>query len=206
MFRTAHTLGCILVLIVVAVLVTPGISQAQRGGGRGGGGGHYGGASVGGYHPGAYHGAAYSGGYRPGYGNYRYPYANYGYRPYYGSYGYDPFYDGGATYATPSSDTYQSFYPPPAVIPSDTSAHIAVSVPADAQIWFDDTATTSTGTLRQFNSPALTSGNFSYEIKARWSENGNAVTQTQKVEVTPGAHASVSFPIPPRKSTATKER
>ena len=116
MFRTAHTLGCMLVLTVVAVLVTPGISQAQRGGGRGGGG-HYSGAHVGSYHPGGYHGAAYPGGYHPGYGNYRYPYANYGsygYYPYlynsYPSYDYGaaPLYDGGATYATPSSDTYQA--------------------------------------------------------------------------------------------------
>jgi uncharacterized protein (TIGR03000 family) len=195
-------------LTVVAVLVTPGISQAQRGGGRGGGG-HYSGAHVGSYRPGGYHGAAYPGGYHPGYGNYRS--ANYGYRPYYGSYGYSPYLynsfpsydygaasldDGGATYATPSSDTYQANYPPPPAIPLDTSAHVTVTVPEGAEIWFDGTATTSTGTVRQFNSPALTSGNFSYEIRARWSENGREVTQTQRVEVTPGAHVNVGFPVP----------
>ena len=76
MFRTAHTLGCILVLSVVAVFVTPGLSQAQRGG-RGGGGAHVGGyhgaVHVGGYHAGGYHygDGRYNGGYR-------YPYANYG--------------------------------------------------------------------------------------------------------------------------------
>jgi uncharacterized protein (TIGR03000 family) len=216
MFRTAHTLGCILVLTVVAVLVTPGISQAQRGGGRGGGG-HYGGARVGGYqgaaHVGGYHAAGYHygdgryfGGYHPYYGSYGYyPYLYNSYPSY--DYGAAPLFDAGATYATPSSDTYQANYPPPTVtIPSDASAHITVSVPADAQIWFDDTATTSTGTVREFNTPALTSGNFSYEIRARWNENGRDVTQTRRVEVTPGAHVSLSFPIPPWKSTATKER
>jgi uncharacterized protein (TIGR03000 family) len=223
MFRTSHTLGCILALSVVMVLVTPGLSQAQRGGH--GGGGHYGGAHVGGYHGavhvGGYHAGAYHSGYHYGdgryYGGYRYPYAHYGYRPYYGSYGYYPYlyntypsydfgysgsydagplYYGGAAYSTPSSDTYQAFYPPPAVIPTDTSAHINVTVPADAEIWFDDNKTTSTGSVRQFNSPPLTAGKHSYEIRARWRENGREVTQTQQVEVTPSAHVSVSFPVP----------
>jgi uncharacterized protein (TIGR03000 family) len=209
MIRTTHTLGCILVLSMVAVLMTPGLSHAQRGGR--GGGGHYGGAHVGSYHPGAYRGAAI-------YGAYRYPYARDGYRPYYGSYRYYPYlynsypsYDSGylgtygvaplvygdATYGTPSSNTYQAFYPPPAVtIPSDTNAYITVRVPPGANIWFDGTATTSTGTVRQFNSPPLTPGKHSYEIRARWSEDGREVTQTQRVEVTPGAHVSVSFPVP----------
>jgi uncharacterized protein (TIGR03000 family) len=212
MFRKAHTLGCILVLSVTAVLVTPGLSQAQRGGH--GGGGHYSGAHVGGYrgavHVGSYHAGAYHGGDHYGdghyYGGYRYPYAHYGYYPdlyntypsydsgYFGSYGAAPLYSGDATYGTPSSDTYQAFYPPPTVIPSDTGAQVTVTVPAGAEIWFDGTATTSTGTVRQFNSPPLTPGKHSYEIRAHWSENGHEATQSQRVEVTPGAHISVSFP------------
>jgi uncharacterized protein (TIGR03000 family) len=212
MFRTTHTLGCILVLSMAAALVTPGLSQAQRGGR--GGGGHYGGASVGGYRGGAFRGPA-------SYGGNRYPYARYGYgygyspyyggysSPYYGSYypysydvptydsGYSPMYYGNATYGTPSSGAYQAFYPPPAIVtPADTSAYISVNVPAGAEIWFDGTPTSSTGTVRQFNSPPLTPGNHSYEIRARWSDDGREVTQTQRVEVTPGAHVNVSFPAP----------
>jgi uncharacterized protein (TIGR03000 family) len=213
MFRTAHTLGGILVLSVAAVLVTPGHSHAR------GGGGHYRGAHVGGYHGavhfGGYHAGAYHSGYHYGdgryYGGYRYPYAHYGYRPYYGSYGYYPYlyntypsYDygaapvsyGNATYGTQSSDAYQAFYPPPTVIPSDTSAHVTVTVPEGGEIWFDGTATSSTGTVRQFNSPPLTSGNHSYEIRARWNEHGREVTQSQRVVVTPGAHVTASFPAP----------
>jgi uncharacterized protein (TIGR03000 family) len=213
MFRTAHTLGGILVLSVAAVLVTPGLSQAQRGGGHSSGahvGGYHGAVHVGGYHAGAYHNGYHYGDSRY-YGGYRYPYAYYGYRPYYGSYGYYPYlydtypsydngaaplYYGNANYGTQSSDAYQAFYPPPAVIPTDTSALINLTVPADAEIWFDDTKTTSTGTARQFNSPPLTAGKHSYEIRARWRENGREVTQTQQVEVTPSAHVSVSFPVP----------
>jgi len=204
MFRTAHTLGCVLVLSVVAVLVTPGLSQAQHGGH--GGGGHYSGAHVGGYHTGGY--GHYDSGYRS-------PYAHYGYRPYYGSYGYNPYlsntypsydsgyygsygaaplYYGDATHGS-SPGAYQAFYPPTTVtMPSDTSAHLSVSVPAGAEIWFDGAATTSTGTVRQFNSPPLTPGQHSYQIRARWNENGHEATQSQQVEVTPGAHVSVRFP------------
>jgi uncharacterized protein (TIGR03000 family) len=186
---------------MVAVLVTPGLSHAQRGGR--GGGGHYGGASVGGYRAGAYRGAAY-------YGGYRYSNARYGYRPYNRSYGYAPYlygvpaYDLGysppnypdTTNETTTSDSYEPLFPPPAILPAlDTSAHISVTVPEDAEIWFDGTATTSTGTVRQFNSPPLTPGNHSYGIRARWTENGRAVTQTQRVEVAAGAHVNVGFPV-----------
>ena len=203
MFRTAHTLGCILVLSVAAVFVTPGLSQAQRGGH--GGGGHYSGAHVGGYHGavhvGGYHAGTYHSGYHYGdgryHGGYGYPYYPYLYNTYPSyDYGAPPLYYGDSTYATPSSDTYQSFYPPPTVIPLDTSGHVTVTVPEGADIWFDGTATTSTGTVRQFNSPPLDPGNHSYEIRARWSENGREVTQTKRVEVAPGAHVSVNFPVP----------
>jgi uncharacterized protein (TIGR03000 family) len=208
MFRTAHTRGCILVLSMVAVLVTPGLSHARGGGGHHRGahvGGDRGGVHVGGYHSGYHYG---DGRY---FGGYRYPYAHYGYRPYYGSYGYYPYlyntypsydyaaapvYYGNAAYGTQSADTYQAFYPPPTVIPSDTCAHVSVTVPPGAEIWFDGTATTSIGTVRQFNSPPLTPGKHSYEIRARWSEDGREVTQMQRVGVTPGAHVNVSFPVP----------
>jgi uncharacterized protein (TIGR03000 family) len=202
MFRTTHTLSCVLVLSMVAVFMTPSLGQAQRGGR--GGGGHYGGASVGGYRGGAYRGPAY-------YGGNRYPNARYGYGPYYRSYGYSPYFYGvpdydlgvsppyypDATNETTASGSYQALYPPPAVLPPlDTSAQIGVMVPAGAEIWFDGTLTTSTGTVRRFHSPPLTPGNHSYEIRARWSEDGREVTQTQRVEVAPGAHVNVSFPIP----------
>ena len=200
MFRATHTLGCMLVLSMAAVLMTPGLSHAQRGGR--GGGGRIAGASVGGYRAGAYRGPA-------NYGGYRYPYAHDAYRPYYGSYRYSPYlysvpaYDLGisppyysdTTNETRSAESYDAFYPPPEVLPTfDTSAHIRVTVPASAEIWFDGTSTTSTGTVRHFNSPPLASGNYSYEIRARWSEDGHEVTQTQRVEVTPGAQVNIGFP------------
>jgi uncharacterized protein (TIGR03000 family) len=160
-------------------------------------------------------------GYRPYYRSYGY------YYPYsYGSSGYYPDYDNsypyvwpsptydsgdasaygdvapsyadGTTSAAPSQGDYQSLYPPATVsAPSETGAHVTVNVPEDAQLWFNGTLTTSTGTVRQFDSPPFTPGyRYSYKVQARWEENGKEVTQTQRVEVAPGANVSVTFPVP----------
>jgi uncharacterized protein (TIGR03000 family) len=81
----------------------------------------------------------------------------------------------------------------------DNSAHVTVSAPPDAAIWFDGTKTASTGSVREYQSPPLPPGNrYSYEVRARWNENGHEVTQTQKVEVTARAHVNVDFPLPPK--------
>jgi uncharacterized protein (TIGR03000 family) len=81
-----------------------------------------------------------------------------------------------------------------------------VSVPPDAEIWFNDTKTTSTGAVREYQSPPLTPDiRYAYEVRARWSRNGQQVTQTQQVEVTAGTRANVHFPErvePTKASTA----
>jgi uncharacterized protein (TIGR03000 family) len=172
------------------------------------------------------------GGYRAGnsytrYGSgYRRPYAGYnaGYYPYYGLYGGYPYsgYDGdyyGSTYtgsgttdtpsyadvtsyylggANPPAAGYQAYSPPSSGAP----ANLTVKVPADALVWFDGVQMTSTGPVRSYVSTPLAEGQYSYEVRARWNENGHEVTQTQQVGVTPGAHVEVDFPVPP--TTAEK--
>ena len=82
-----------------------------------------------------------------------------------------------------------------AATPVDTTAHVTVRVPADAVIWLDDTRMTSTGSTREYQSPPLTPGSrYTYDIRARWNENGQTVSQTQKVEVTAGGRIDVTFP------------
>src|SRR5439155_9819742 len=89
---------------------------------------------------------------------------------------------------------YQTLYLPA----TDALAHVTVKVPADARLWFENTPTTSTGPVREFNSPPLTAGGrYTYEVRAAWTENGHEVTQTQKVEVTGGAYVNVTFPVAP---------
>jgi uncharacterized protein (TIGR03000 family) len=82
---------------------------------------------------------------------------------------------------------------------ADNVAHMTVHVPVDAQVWFGATKTTSTGRVRQYESPPLTPGShFTYEIRARWTQNGQQMTQTQQVPVTAGGHVNVTFPFPPK--------
>jgi uncharacterized protein (TIGR03000 family) len=72
-----------------------------------------------------------------------------------------------------------------------------VNVPADAQIWVEDAKTKQTGPVREFQSPPLTPGTrYTYELRARWTENGREVTQTQEIPITAGAHVNVTFPMP----------
>jgi len=131
------------------------------------------------------------------------PYSTYssGYSGYYGDVPQDSADD---TDYAPSAGNYQSLYPSATAAPEpDTTAHLTVTVPADAQLWLQGVQTTSTGPVRQFISPPLTSGKrYTYEAKASWTENGHEVTQTRKVPVTAGAHVDVTFPVPP--TTAAK--
>ena len=72
------------------------------------------------------------------------------------------------------------------------------------QLWFNGTLTAATGTVREFNSPPLSAGKHIYDVQARWIENGQDMTEAQKVEVTPGSHVEVDFPAQPK--TAEKKR
>jgi uncharacterized protein (TIGR03000 family) len=220
MFQKAVSFAGTLLLTGAAVLMMPGPGLAAGhgggghfGGGHFAGGGHFGGAHYGGFR-GGYGGAHY------GYGRYHRYYGGYGYYPYYGLYGSDypydydtaiPTYDSGypgsygavapdsAYGSAPAASDYQAFYPlATAPAEPDSVAHVTVKVPADAQLWFDDTLTTTTGTVRQFDTPPLAAGKYTYDVRARWVENGHAVTQTQHVGVTPGARVEVDFPVPPR--------
>jgi uncharacterized protein (TIGR03000 family) len=223
MFGKALTYGGVLFVTGAALLATPTIGQAQHGGGHGGGGhfggghigggGHFGGGRFGGGQLGGFRGGLHYGGYRH-YG-YRYPYYGYygGYDPYYYSLYSDPLYYDTYPYVGSSpgydfgySGSYGSVAPSysyvdgtPVAVTSqpDTIAHITVNVPADARAWFNGKPTTTTGSVRQFESPPLTSGSqYSYEVRASWSENGQEVTQTQHVAVSPGARVHVDFPFP----------
>jgi uncharacterized protein (TIGR03000 family) len=201
-----------------------------HGGGFHGGGFHGGGFHAGGFR-GGFHGGYYGGfrGAYPHYGYGHYGYRHYGYRypgyyrdgyPYYGSYGYSyPYY---SNYYTPSygysddylgsgySDTYPDSTAPvdpgvatPAVAtpPVDNTAHLTVTVPANAKVWFDGTATKSTGTVRSFRSPSLTPGRrYGYTVRARWDDHGHEVTQTQRIQVTAGNTVQVHFPQQPTAS------
>jgi uncharacterized protein (TIGR03000 family) len=86
----------------------------------------------------------------------------------------------------------RSFFPPN--MQGNRSALITVQVPADAEIWFEGEKMSQTGTNRLFRSPPLEAGqNYSYEVKARWTANGQPVEQSRQVRVWPGAMVQVNF-------------
>jgi uncharacterized protein (TIGR03000 family) len=136
-------------------------------------------------------------GYNSGWGG-AYPYSYYGF----GSTTYNPY--GYSSSYSPTPADYgiagaQSQVPPP---PKDNMAHLLVIVPENAELWFNGTKTTQTGTQREFVSPELAPGkNYSYEVKARWQENGKTVEQVRTVHVQANDWKPVDFtkPEPPTK-------
>jgi uncharacterized protein (TIGR03000 family) len=171
----------LLILSLAGLTVLAGASDAfaQRRG-YGGGRGYYGGR---GYGPSISIGLG--GGYYSGYG-----YGGLGYSPFYPGYGnayqYAPSY-----YVEPQ--VRQSYYPAPAAV--QQHANLTVLVPtADAKVWFDGNATSQQGTERLFHSPDLEpSHNFTYTIKARWMENGKAVTRERQINVQAGQSTTINF-------------
>jgi uncharacterized protein (TIGR03000 family) len=80
---------------------------------------------------------------------------------------------------------------------SPTAAILRVRVPADAELWFDGARTVQRGAARQFVTPPLEDGrNFSYEVRARWSENGKVVERVETVRVHPGDRLTVDLLAP----------
>jgi uncharacterized protein (TIGR03000 family) len=153
-------------------------------GGLGGGYGYGSGSSIG--RPGYGWGGNY-GGYGPYY--YYYPARSYGGSPGTGSGYTSPYYGGGYYYgSTPVTGSDH------AAAAADGPARIEVSVPANAEVWFNDTRTEQTGTSRDFKSPPLAAGrNYAYEIKAKWMQDGKPVEKTQTVVVQAGKQLSVKM-------------
>lgn len=214
MFRNVLFSWGLPVLAGAAVLLTaaPGRAQGHAGGAHVGG---FHGGYVGGYHP-SFAPSSSSGfhpeyGYRPGWnhGN-TYPYPPYpSYNFSYGSGGgSDAISQGQLLFPdsyVPGTETYERKNPPypsadsiaKAVADRDPTAYIAMRVPANAEVWFDGAKTTSTGEYRLFRSLPLTPGRrYTYEVRARWYENGREVTQTQKVPVRAGGDVTIDFPAP----------
>jgi uncharacterized protein (TIGR03000 family) len=157
----------------------------------------------------------YGYGYYPSYGSYPYYGSYYNSYPYYGSYpnyeNYlydtsDPYYSTnlGSDSANGSADTSSNGNSGPSYpvatetngTQSDSPVNITVRVHANAELWFDGTKTKSTGAVRKFRSPPLESGRqYTYDVRARWKDNGRTVTQTRHLNVSAGDQITVRFPV-----------
>jgi uncharacterized protein (TIGR02246 family) len=90
---------------------------------------------------------------------------------------------------------------------AQAEAIIMVIVPPDAQVFFDGAPTTQLGSERRFVSPLLEVGTrYSYDIRARWRENGKPVQQTRRVSVRGRDAVRVDFlnPTPPIHQTVER--
>jgi uncharacterized protein (TIGR03000 family) len=210
MFHKAHPFRVMLALTGTAFfLMALPCMAAGPGGGHGGGFGGYHGYSGGGIghlrHYGYYNPHAYQSRYLyyPFYGG-AYPW--YDYQPYYG-WSFSSGVDNSPTYSGPSGSDIPGYTDGSAVEQPDNTAHVTVRLPADAEIWFNGTKMTETGPQREFYTPELTPGRrYTYDVRARWKENGHEVTQTQTINVSASAKVPVDFPLQPVTKTRAEAK
>jgi uncharacterized protein (TIGR03000 family) len=156
----------------------------------------------------------YSGGY--GYSGWGWaPYGSYGWPNYYGGYAYygTPSWGGYTSFYNPSyaaygsnasdygagSEGYTSFYSGPNANQNFNGVRLNVHVPPDARVYFSGQPTSQGGEFRQFVSPPLDpSKDYTYEIRAIWTENGRPVDRTRKLDVRNGQVVNIDFLTPDR--------
>jgi uncharacterized protein (TIGR03000 family) len=90
------------------------------------------------------------------------------------------------------SATYDSFYPPSIGATADAGL-IRLRVPPDAKVFIDDNPTSQTGVIRAFVTPPLKDNQNSYQIVARWMENGQERSVTRMVRPLAGQVVSVDL-------------
>ena len=163
----------------------PGISM---GAGRGGAYLPYGYSSIGVGRGGAYSPYGYN--FSRSYGPY-YPSYGYSYAPNY--YDAAPRYYSEPAYVVPATQIRPAYYQAPTA--AQQSVSVTVLVPdANAQVWFEDGLTSQTGTQRMFHSPPLEPNRtFTYTVKARWMENGQAINQESQIKVQAGQSYTITF-------------
>lgn len=200
--------------LAAALAFTGGNAVAQHhGGGHMGGhaGGSHGGAPVGHYayygHPNNHGGWGYwpyvAGGYLlgsalSGWGSPGYYYMGPGYDYATPAYGY---------YSPPVYGVTTAGYTTTDVAVPNQTVLMTIELPkADAQVFLNDVATTSTGAERVFQSPPLDPGtNYKYTVRAQWMEDGKRVEQKREVPVKAGQSVTVDFRQPAREQVAPPE-
>jgi uncharacterized protein (TIGR03000 family) len=77
-------------------------------------------------------------------------------------------------------------------------------VPQNAEVWIDGNKTFQTGPMREFVTPPLEPGQkFNYDIKARWTENGQEVVRERQLNFHAGDRLMVNMMAPQKASNPT---
>jgi uncharacterized protein (TIGR03000 family) len=112
-------------------------------------------------------------------------------------YGYNPTDYSSAYYPTEADGVVEPAAPAPEQSPADDAAHLRVVVAPDAQLWFNGILVPGSGTERAFVSPALTPGkDFTYQIHARWMEDGRPIDRFRTIHVQANTSAEVDMSQP----------
>lgn len=75
-----------------------------------------------------------------------------------------------------------------------TSASFVVKVPADAKVFVNDLATTSTGAERRYTSRGLLPGHtYTFNVRVEYARDGQPVTETKVVRLTAGSSDELAF-------------
>jgi len=78
---------------------------------------------------------------------------------------------------------------------------IGLRVPENAEVWIDGDKTTQTGTFREYVTPPLEPGQkFTYNVKARWLENGKEVVRDRRLDFYAGDRLMVNLMAPAKKA------
>jgi uncharacterized protein (TIGR03000 family) len=83
---------------------------------------------------------------------------------------------------------------PPPPVTKLTGALVRIRVAPSARMWVDGTATSQTGAIRTFTTPALNPGKtYSYTVRACWLDDGRPVVRTRVIKVIPGQIAELDL-------------
>jgi uncharacterized protein (TIGR03000 family) len=111
------------------------------------------------------------------------------------------------TYVTEGTQTgvRRAMYLAPESTTAPSPVLLDVRAPADTEILFDGAKTVQKGTLRRFISPPINPGHeYTYEILAKWKENGQERSQTRKVDVRAGQTLMVDLTKPAEENAKTR--
>jgi uncharacterized protein (TIGR03000 family) len=88
--------------------------------------------------------------------------------------------------------------PAPTPVPNGPApVHVTVRVPDGARVWVADAPSNQTGPAQSFVSPPVEPGvDYTYVVRATWTENGQAVNRTKRVAVRAGDRVTVDMTQP----------
>jgi uncharacterized protein (TIGR03000 family) len=195
MFRQAVTWVRYLALVGFCVLLGAGQANAQQGWPIAGANWDlYGGSGRGGSS------SSPSPSYSPSY----YNHSNYtpAYRAPAYSAAYPPSVSYSTTYSNQPASLESSYVVSTAESDGKRPARVNFRVPNEAKVWFESIPTTSSGTVRSFESPPLDVGHdYAYRIRVEWNKDGKNVTDTRQITVHAGDVINLAIGNPSQAAT-----